>query len=346
MDWFPGCKPWSNTMEILHEKDGVDTELLVYAMTLINKVSMSVMSLHWMFIYSLSLGFRIKYWIHEYETLIRGTSLTSFLSLISVLTSPTKVKSLNIQSDFSFCRRLQHCLTRIHSTIWWTVWRNRAWKQCPKDTWGGKAPIWTWLSSSTSMRFESQKTTRKILQSLIQDQISAMKCCSHPINMTHAAFIVHLLHTEILYMKHPSPLPLHTQSTFPTDDPTAWRRWRWQPASTSWTPGPPTSQPRGRGQKAWPGEEAEPQSVSWAFRSCLPLQPCVPAESRLPAVQWTKNRGHEWEVRKGGRWKSIITELFVSDHSGDAQLSLRVKFWLSCPNTFCSRALSGFLPSM
>ncbi|KAK3571181.1 hypothetical protein QTP86_004895 [Hemibagrus guttatus] len=32
-----GCKPWSNTMEILDEKDGVDTELLVYAMTLINK---------------------------------------------------------------------------------------------------------------------------------------------------------------------------------------------------------------------------------------------------------------------------------------------------------------------
>uniref|UniRef100_A0A8C5EH60 FH1/FH2 domain-containing protein 3-like n=1 Tax=Gouania willdenowi TaxID=441366 RepID=A0A8C5EH60_GOUWI len=31
------CKPWSNAMEILHEKDGVDTELLVYAMTLINK---------------------------------------------------------------------------------------------------------------------------------------------------------------------------------------------------------------------------------------------------------------------------------------------------------------------
>uniref|UniRef100_A0A3B5BA23 FH1/FH2 domain-containing protein 3-like n=1 Tax=Stegastes partitus TaxID=144197 RepID=A0A3B5BA23_9TELE len=29
--------PWSNAMEILHEKDGVDTELLVYAMTLINK---------------------------------------------------------------------------------------------------------------------------------------------------------------------------------------------------------------------------------------------------------------------------------------------------------------------
>lgn len=35
---FPGSKPWFNAMEILHEKDGVDTELLVYAMTLINKV--------------------------------------------------------------------------------------------------------------------------------------------------------------------------------------------------------------------------------------------------------------------------------------------------------------------
>lgn len=32
-------KVWSNVMEILDEKDGVDTELLVYAMTLINKVS-------------------------------------------------------------------------------------------------------------------------------------------------------------------------------------------------------------------------------------------------------------------------------------------------------------------
>lgn len=129
--------------------------------------------------------------------------------------------------------------------------------------------------------------------------------------MTHAVFIVHLLNTEILCVKHPSPLPLHTQSTFPPDDPTAWRRWRWQPASTSWTPGPPTSQPRGRGQKARPGEEAEPQGISWPFRSCLPLQPCVPTESRLPAFQWTKNRGHEREVRKGGRWKSIITELLL-----------------------------------
>ncbi|KAM6909848.1 FH1/FH2 domain-containing protein 3 [Xenentodon cancila] len=32
-----GAKLWSNVMEILDEKDGVDTELLVYAMTLINK---------------------------------------------------------------------------------------------------------------------------------------------------------------------------------------------------------------------------------------------------------------------------------------------------------------------
>ncbi|XP_049686412.1 FH1/FH2 domain-containing protein 3 isoform X12 [Accipiter gentilis] len=32
-----GAKPWSNIMEILEEKDGVDTELLVYAMTLVNK---------------------------------------------------------------------------------------------------------------------------------------------------------------------------------------------------------------------------------------------------------------------------------------------------------------------
>ncbi|XP_077773744.1 FH1/FH2 domain-containing protein 3 isoform X9 [Podarcis muralis] len=32
-----GVKLWSNVMEILEEKDGVDTELLVYAMTLVNK---------------------------------------------------------------------------------------------------------------------------------------------------------------------------------------------------------------------------------------------------------------------------------------------------------------------
>lgn len=35
---FAGVIPWSNIMEILEEKDGVDTELLVYAMTLVNKV--------------------------------------------------------------------------------------------------------------------------------------------------------------------------------------------------------------------------------------------------------------------------------------------------------------------
>ncbi|XP_037392965.1 FH1/FH2 domain-containing protein 3 isoform X6 [Pygocentrus nattereri] len=37
VDTKRGCKLWSNTMEILDEKDGVDTELLVYVMTLINK---------------------------------------------------------------------------------------------------------------------------------------------------------------------------------------------------------------------------------------------------------------------------------------------------------------------
>ncbi|XP_041649354.1 FH1/FH2 domain-containing protein 3 isoform X2 [Cheilinus undulatus] len=37
VDTKRGSKLWSNIMEILDEKDGVDTELLVYAMTLINK---------------------------------------------------------------------------------------------------------------------------------------------------------------------------------------------------------------------------------------------------------------------------------------------------------------------
>uniref|UniRef100_A0A673XZF3 Formin homology 2 domain containing 3 n=1 Tax=Salmo trutta TaxID=8032 RepID=A0A673XZF3_SALTR len=37
VDTKRGYKLWSNAMEILEEKDGVDTELLVYAMTLINK---------------------------------------------------------------------------------------------------------------------------------------------------------------------------------------------------------------------------------------------------------------------------------------------------------------------
>lgn len=55
---------------------------------------------------------------------------------------------------FSFFRRhLQHCQIRILSMTWWMVWKNRAWKQCPKGIWVGKAPIWTWSSSSTSMRY-------------------------------------------------------------------------------------------------------------------------------------------------------------------------------------------------
>ncbi|XP_054911906.1 FH1/FH2 domain-containing protein 3 isoform X4 [Poeciliopsis prolifica] len=37
VDTKRGCKSWFNAMEILQEKDGVDTELLVYAMTLVNK---------------------------------------------------------------------------------------------------------------------------------------------------------------------------------------------------------------------------------------------------------------------------------------------------------------------
>ncbi|XP_049587122.1 FH1/FH2 domain-containing protein 3 isoform X2 [Syngnathus scovelli] len=37
-----GTKVWGNVMEILNEKDGVDTELLVYAMTLINKTLASL----------------------------------------------------------------------------------------------------------------------------------------------------------------------------------------------------------------------------------------------------------------------------------------------------------------
>nr|KAF6471294.1 formin homology 2 domain containing 3 [Molossus molossus] len=37
VDTKRGVVPWTNIMEILEEKDGVDTELLVYAMTLVNK---------------------------------------------------------------------------------------------------------------------------------------------------------------------------------------------------------------------------------------------------------------------------------------------------------------------
>ena len=77
--------------------------------------------------------------------------------------SRTSVTDLYLFFVFSF-RRWRHCLTRIPSTTWWTVWRNRAWRQCPKDIWGGKALIWTWLSSSTFMRFEAQKVRGKLLQ--------------------------------------------------------------------------------------------------------------------------------------------------------------------------------------
>lgn len=35
----PGVCPWSNLMAILEQRNGADTELLVFAMTLINKVS-------------------------------------------------------------------------------------------------------------------------------------------------------------------------------------------------------------------------------------------------------------------------------------------------------------------
>lgn len=126
MNASAGCKPWSNTMEILQEKDGVDTELLVYAMTLINKV----------------------------------TELCCFpFVILSIILTELKLDQSHF-SDYEFyfslflffCRRLQRCQTRILSMTWWTVWKNRAWKQCPKDIWVGKAPISTWSSSSTSMR--------------------------------------------------------------------------------------------------------------------------------------------------------------------------------------------------
>lgn len=35
---YPGTNPWSNLIDILQEKNGADSELLVFAMTLINKV--------------------------------------------------------------------------------------------------------------------------------------------------------------------------------------------------------------------------------------------------------------------------------------------------------------------
>lgn len=129
-----------------------------------------------------------------------------------------------------------------------------------------------------------------------------------------------------LILKFLCEAPVSTSTSHPKllsslDDLTAWRR-RWQqPASTNRTPGPPTRQPRGRGQKAWSGEEAEPQGLSWAVRSRLALQPRVPTESRLPAFQWAESWGHKWEVREGkaegekglvfSRYKEGLCHIFI-----------------------------------
>lgn len=101
---------------------------------------------------------------------------------------------------------------------------------------------------------KSHKITRKILQAdtylliKIRFQLVSDTQCSHPVNMTpYSIYSTFALYKISPFVKHLSPLPLHTQSTFPPDDPAAWRRWRWQPASTNGTPGPPTSQPWGRG---------------------------------------------------------------------------------------------------
>lgn len=51
-----GKKLWSNIIEILDEKDGVDTELLVYGMTLINKVGRRL----FLFTDTLQFGFCLK----------------------------------------------------------------------------------------------------------------------------------------------------------------------------------------------------------------------------------------------------------------------------------------------
>uniref|UniRef100_A0A3Q0QTL0 FHOD1/3-like FH3 domain-containing protein n=1 Tax=Amphilophus citrinellus TaxID=61819 RepID=A0A3Q0QTL0_AMPCI len=37
-----GMKPWSCVMEVLEERNGSDTELLMFAMTLINKVNQTI----------------------------------------------------------------------------------------------------------------------------------------------------------------------------------------------------------------------------------------------------------------------------------------------------------------
>lgn len=104
-----GCKPWSNAMEILDEKDGVDTELLVYVMTLINKV---------------------------------GTGVTTALNqpwlrracVIFVAQGHGKPSLSFAVRVFFVCRHLQAFQNRIRSMTWWTFWRSRASKPLLRGT--------------------------------------------------------------------------------------------------------------------------------------------------------------------------------------------------------------------
>jgi hypothetical protein len=79
-----GCKLWSNAMEILEEKDGVDTELLVYAMTLINKVGLSSflsLSLHLFFSLSLCIFFSLYISLSSLCLLFLSLFLHFYISL-------------------------------------------------------------------------------------------------------------------------------------------------------------------------------------------------------------------------------------------------------------------------
>uniref|UniRef100_A0A3Q0SK44 GBD/FH3 domain-containing protein n=1 Tax=Amphilophus citrinellus TaxID=61819 RepID=A0A3Q0SK44_AMPCI len=72
VDTKRGTKLWSNVMEILDEKDGVDTELLVFAMTFINKVS----------------KYYLDYFLHQLaEQHFTFRSLVSFFLICCVLDS-------------------------------------------------------------------------------------------------------------------------------------------------------------------------------------------------------------------------------------------------------------------
>lgn len=113
---------------------------------------------------------------------------------------------------------------------------------------------------------------------------------------------------------------LYNLSCLSPDDPTAWRWWWWQPASTNGTPGPQASQCWGRGQKTWPGEEAEPQGFSWTIRLRLALQPRVPTESRLPTFQWNQIWGHEREVR-------VVENKTVTYHLLKSRCRVTQKVW-------------------